>query len=217
MTDPIARLTAARFDGPQALFTTAVRLLTERPALPDDLAGLVARLRGEKVFMARDAADAIEALVSENARLSASEPQCAVVKPLKWVRSDYSSRSECGNYHGLHCESGFWASMGAREITSTSETREEFEAAAQADQEARILSAITARPETDLRAEGWAAAIEAAAGIDIFFPPPDAEWSDDQCDAAEIAVNEYCDRIRALTPPADISAALERINWPHGE
>lgn len=119
--DPITRLTAARFDGPQALYTTAVRLLTERPALPDDLAGLVAQLRkasddarnefadqwadaeytGERpdlepvtaeltVERIEEAADAIEALVSENARLSACEPQCAAVKPLAWITLEAS-------------------------------------------------------------------------------------------------------------------------------
>lgn len=117
----LQRLTAARFDGPQALFTEAVRLLSERPALPDDLAGLVARLReasadardafaerwadaecaGERpdlepiaaeltVERVEEAADTIEALVAENARLASSEPQCAAVKPLAWITLEAS-------------------------------------------------------------------------------------------------------------------------------
>lgn len=45
MGNQLDQLRAARFEGPQALYTTAVKLLSERPAVPDDLAGLVARAR----------------------------------------------------------------------------------------------------------------------------------------------------------------------------
>ena len=41
MVNALDRLRAARFEGEQALYTTAVRLLSERLAMPDDLAGLV--------------------------------------------------------------------------------------------------------------------------------------------------------------------------------
>ena len=63
MGDPFDQLRAARFDGEQALYTTAVRLLSERPALPDDLAGLVALFRklsgGARDAVAEEWADAL--------------------------------------------------------------------------------------------------------------------------------------------------------------
>ena len=80
---------------------------------------------------------------------------------------------------------------------------EEFEsldaakASAQADYEARILSAITLCTEAEVRAEAWAAALEAAA-----------------LKMAKGGLHTVWDRseaIRTLTPPADISAALDRI------
>ena len=93
------QLRAARFDGPQALYTTAVQLLSERPAVPDDLAGLVARARymvgnpsawdgydESASEMIRLLADAIEALAGQVAAtcwmLAAREPQCVTVRPI---------------------------------------------------------------------------------------------------------------------------------------
>lgn len=207
MGNAITRLTAARFDGPQALYTEAVRLLSERPALPDDLAGLVARLleasadardafaeqwadaqyTGERpdlepitaelaVEQIEDAADAIEAMAAENARLAAREPMCAAVKPLEWTvrhgqyehlqaegpfpnRSplpDYIIGSNDGKTEWYWCNFGEWNN-------SPLPSEDAAKAAAQADFKARILSAITLRPEAEVRAEAWAAALEAAA------------------------------------------------------
>lgn len=68
--------------------------------------------------------------------------------------------------------------------------------AAQADYEARILSSTTSRPEAEVRAEAWAAAVEAAwQECDDWY----YDLQDDRCPA---------DAIRSLNPPADIANLL---------
>ena len=204
----IDRLTAARFDGPQALYTEAVRLLSERPALPDDLAGLVARLRDGCNLQQRDgerAADAIEALAAESARLASSEPKCAVVKPLVWVDDPDPSKglTRADGYDIWDFDDGPCLVCNSV-VNGSFETIDAAKAAAQADHEARILSAITLRTEAEVHAEAWAAAIEAAASI------TDRE-SYSNNPYVSMRMTDASRAIRALTQSADISAALDRI------
>ena len=132
MGNALDRLTAARFDGPQALYTTAVRLLSERPAVPDDLAG----------------------------------PMCAAVKPLEWTvrhgqyehrqaEGPFPNRSPFPDYiigsNGGRTE-WYWCNFGEWD-NSPLPSEDAAKAAAQADYNARILSAITIRPEAEVRAE----------------------------------------------------------------
>lgn len=96
----LQRLTAARFDGPQALFTEAVRLLSERPALPDDLDGLVARMRDGCNLQQRDgerAARAIEALAANRAIARAERAEAALAvaeEALQWVKENPHAHRE---------------------------------------------------------------------------------------------------------------------------
>lgn len=150
-------------------------------------------------------ADALEAALARESKLRAEverlKAQAVAVKPLIW------------GHHpaGLIASTG----MGSAYIIDTREasrprwlkwpdgygldrdTLEGMQAAAQADYEARILSAITIRSASDVAAEARAGAIEEAA--DTAY-----QWWDDE-DAQELR-----DTIRALHD-IDTLAAIERI------
>ena len=185
MPNPLTRLTAARFDGPQALYTEA---------------------RKE-----------IEALAAENARLASSEPACAAVKPLAWEpsinnRPWHSAKAPWGWYYAQWDDEteAWFASLEMGEIEepiillpSDVPTIDDAKAAAQADYEARILSAITLRTEAEVRAEAWVAAIEAAANAAF-----DPKWKP-KCSTDWVLARVAGD-IRAMTTD-DASASLDRI------
>ena len=162
-------------------------------------------------------ADAIEAL-------AAREPQCAVVRPLVWETSVigkpwHSAKAPWGFYYAQWDDEteAWFASLEMGEVEcpiilqpSDVPTIDDAKAAAQADYAARIMSALTIRPEEEVRAEAWAAAIEAAATlVDKSAGKTDQPillWT-----GTSFGFGPMASAIRDLTPSADISAALDRI------
>ena len=175
---------------------------------------LVKRLRAMGYSFCDYAADAIEALAAENARLAASEPMCVAVKPLEWehvtLTQTWQAKSIFGEY-AVGFDDGWWAQLGGYanwEWNAPDDPRsyhgpDAAKAAAQTDYDARILSAITMHPETEVRAKTWAAAIEAAISAAESAPVPDVPDEYRQTMA-------ICDAIRVLITD-DASTALDRI------
>lgn len=140
------RLRAARFEGEQALYTTAVQLLSERPAVPDDLAGLVdaGRRMSPRLDMldcetVLQMADAIEALAAE------------AEKAVQWAKEQHA----CADEYAARIEA-----LTAREALAAREPMCAVVRPILADG-----GAIVTRPEADVRAEAWAAAVDAAASM----------------------------------------------------
>jgi len=118
----------------------------------------------------REASDAIEALQAE---------QCVEVTALEWGKRIQKERpirfitnSTCGRYQVTEwldgsgyvvCFMGRFGRHERIEAPTSAGGSEPLKAAAQADYEQRILSTITTRPASEVRAEAHAAAVEAAA------------------------------------------------------
>ena len=178
----------------------------------------------------QDAAKAIEELTAENEALR-SGAVCAAVKPLVWDpsvigRPWHSAQAPWGVYYAQwDDEIGSWfASLELGEVDapiilqpSDVETIDAAKAAAQADYARRLLPTLTLRSVAEVRAEAvaatWAVASEAAELVCV-------EYSTDHGSGMFYKHSYACgERIRALTPPADISAAIDAIKiaaWKAG-
>lgn len=149
---------------------------------------------------------------------------CAAVKPLEWEPSVtgkpwHSAKSPWGFYYAQwDDEIGAWfASLEMGEVEapiilhpSDVSSIAEAKAAAQSDYERRILSALTIRPEAEVRNEGFALGARWA-----------IEVAGEVCEHIRIGIAngpmpegarfDYEQSVRAITPPTDAQAALDAI------
>lgn len=182
-------------------------------------------------------AEIIEDLTAEVEALH-SVAVCAAVKPLEW-EAGYRDQRRADSPVGEFCVTFFggrWFYQG-----EPCEGMLDAQAAAQADYEHRILSALTLRSEAEVAAEAWRAAIEAAAsrcrttenvvggilsrlddalapehgGVSMHARGQTPDWFVEAARESCYLVSD----LSSLTPPADISAALDAIKdvaWDAG-
>jgi hypothetical protein len=132
----------------------------------------------------------------------------AVVKPLEWLEFDGDPDGiKAGEYWIYHESYGFQRYLGSVTVGKPHTTLEAAKAAAQADYEARILSAITIQPAAQAVAEAVAGAYAEAWRLALSHRDYDngGGYWDGVNDCATSIANEI-----AASTPADATAALAR-------
>lgn len=120
-----------------------------------------------------DALDDINTLLARAAHAEAALRERVTVKPLEWHDDPFTgsldAKTPFGSYYEIsHCRDGY-VLYHCYDRIGVFSTLDDAKAAAQADYEARILSAITTEPVTvtDEMVERAGAAIAGALGLDL--------------------------------------------------